>query len=103
MTSGGGFQIDRLPRRKNMLNRVIKIVAALLVLSPLLYAQDTRVYRDGANWTREITGSLPAARHLQIRVDIGSVRIEGGSQQGISYAIRNRAHTSSEESARHQF
>jgi hypothetical protein len=86
-----------------MLNRVTKIVAALLVLTPLLYAQETRVYRDGANWTREITGSLPAARNLQIRVDIGSVRIEGGSQQGISYVIRNRAHTSSEESARHQF
>jgi hypothetical protein len=86
-----------------MLNKLTRIVVALLILSPLLRAQETRIYRDGANWTREITGSLPAARNLQIRVDIGSVRIEGGSQSGISYSIRNRAHTSSEESARHQF
>ncbi len=86
-----------------MLNKLTKIVAALLLFLPLLHAQETRIYRDGANWTREMTGSLPAARNLRVRVDIGSVRIEGGSQQGITYSIRNRAHTSSEESARHQF
>ncbi|MGH9510606.1 MAG: DUF4097 family beta strand repeat-containing protein [Terriglobales bacterium] len=87
-----------------MLNRLTKIAAVLLVVTPLLYAQETRIYQDGANWTREMTGSLPAARNLHIRVDIGSVRIEGGgSQQGISYSIRNRAHTPSEEAARRQF
>ena len=45
-----------------MLNKFTKIVAALLLFSPLLHAQETRIYRDGANWTREMTGSLPAAR-----------------------------------------
>jgi DUF4097 and DUF4098 domain-containing protein YvlB len=86
-----------------MVKRLTKIVAALLVLSPLLNAQETRIYREGSNWIREINGSLPAAQKLRIQVDIGSVRIEGGSQQGISYSIRNRAHTSSEEAARRQF
>ena len=86
------------------MGKLAKIVAALLVLSPLLKAQETKIYREGAGWTREINGTLPAARNLRIRVDIGSVRIEGGSQQqGISYSIRNRAHTSSEEDARRQF
>lgn len=86
------------------MGKLAKIVAALLVLSPLLKAQETKIYREGASWTREIDGTLPAARNLRVRVDIGSVRIEGGSQQqGISYSIRNRAHTSSEEEARRQF
>ncbi|MFI5072875.1 MAG: DUF4097 family beta strand repeat-containing protein [Terriglobales bacterium] len=86
-----------------MLNRLTKIVASFLICLPLLHAQETRVYRDGANWTREMTGTLSAARNLRVMVDIGSVRIEGGSQQGITYSIRNRAHTSSEETARHEF
>jgi len=86
------------------MGKLAKIVAALLVLSPLLKAQETKISREGASWTREINGTLPAARNLRIRVDIGSVRIEGGSQQqGISYSIRNRAHTASEEEARRQF
>jgi DUF4097 and DUF4098 domain-containing protein YvlB len=86
------------------MGKLAKVAAALLVLSPLLKAQETKTYREGASWTREINGTLPAARNLRVRVDIGSVRIEGGSQQqGISYSIRNRAHTSSEEEARRQF
>jgi len=86
------------------MGKLVKVVAALLVLSPLLKAQETKIYREGASWTREINGSLPAARNLRVRVDIGSVRIEGGSQQqGITYSIRNRAHTTSEETARNQF
>ncbi len=86
-----------------MLKRATKLVAAFVLLAPLLFAQETRVFHDGANWTREITGSLPAARILRVKVDIGSVKIEGGPQTGISYSIRNRAHTGSEEDARKQF
>jgi DUF4097 and DUF4098 domain-containing protein YvlB len=87
-----------------MLKRLSTIAAVLVALSPLLSAQETKIYREGGGWIREINGTLPAARNLRVRVDIGSVRIEGGSQQqGISYSIRNRAHTSSEEEARRQF
>lgn len=87
-----------------MINRLTKFVAGLAVFLPLLlHAQQTRIYRDGGSWTREITGSLPAARNLRIKVDIGSVRIEGGSQPRITYVIRNRANTSSEDTARQQF
>ena len=86
-----------------MVKKLSKIAAVLLMLTPLLHAQETKIYREGANWTREINGSLPAAKNLRIKVDIGSVRIEGGSEQGVSYSIRNRAHTSSEQDARNQF
>ncbi|MBZ5720552.1 MAG: hypothetical protein LAO03_09245 [Acidobacteriia bacterium] len=80
-----------------------KFVAVLLVLVPLASAQEGRVYREGGNWAREITGTLAAAKNLRVKVDVGSVRVEGGSQQGISYVIHNRSYSSSEEKARQEF
>jgi hypothetical protein len=72
-------------------------------LLPLSAAQEARVYRDGGNWARDITGTLAAAKNIRIKVDMGSVRVAGGSQSGISYMVRNRAYTSSEDSARREF
>jgi DUF4097 and DUF4098 domain-containing protein YvlB len=86
-----------------MLNRISKLITALLLLVPLASAQQSRVYREGGSWAREITGSLAAAKNLRVKVDVGSVKVEGGSQQGISYVIRNRAYTSSEDKARREF
>ena len=86
-----------------MLKKSSKLVAALLLLSPLATAQQARVYREGGNWAQEITGTLAAAKNLRVKVELGSVRVEGGSQPGISYVIRNRAYTSSEDKARHEF
>jgi DUF4097 and DUF4098 domain-containing protein YvlB len=84
------------------LKKLSKLVAVLLTLLPLAVAQQTRVYRDSGNWTQEITGTLATAKNLRVKVDVGSVRVEGGSQK-ISYVIRNHAYTSSEENARQQF
>ncbi len=86
-----------------MLNRLSKVVAVVLVLLPFAGAQQTRVYQDSGKWTQEITGSLESARHLQVQVDAGSVRVEGGSQSGITYVVRNRSYSSSEDSARREF
>jgi hypothetical protein len=86
-----------------MLKKFSKLVAALLLLLPLSAAQEARVYRDGGNWARDITGTLAAAKNIRIKVDMGSVRVAGGSQSGISYMVRNRAYTSSEDSARREF
>lgn len=86
-----------------MLKRFSKLVAALLLILPLAAAQETRVYREGGNWAREITGTLAAAKNLRIKVDMGAVRVAGGSQSGISYVIRNRVSTSSEDQARREF
>src|SRR5713226_7112892 len=86
-----------------MLKKSSKLVAALLLLSPLATAQQARVYREGGNWAQEITGTLAAAKNLRVKVELGSVRVEGGLQPGISYVIRNRAYTSTEDKARHEF
>jgi len=86
-----------------MLKRLPKFVAVLLLLLPLARAQETRVFGEGGNWTQEITGSLAAAKNLRVKVDVGSVRVEGGSQQAINYSIRNHSYTSSESKARREF
>lgn len=77
-------------------------IAALLLAVPLS-AQQTRIYREGGKWVQETTGSLAAARNLRVKVDFGSVKVEGGSQPGMDYVIRSRSNESSEENARRQF
>ncbi|HWY21228.1 MAG TPA: hypothetical protein VNX26_08410 [Candidatus Acidoferrum sp.] len=86
-----------------MLKQLSKFVAVMLLTLPLASAQQTRVYGDGGNWTQEITGSLAMVKNLKVKVDIGSVRVEGGSQQGINYVIRNHSYTGSEDRARREF
>jgi len=86
-----------------MLNKVSKIVAVLLLVLPVAQAQQSRVYREGGNWAQEVTGSLSAAKNLRVKIDAGSVRIEGSSQPNITYVIHSRAYTSAEDKARQQF
>ena len=86
-----------------MLKKFSKLGAALLLILPLAVAQDSRVYREGGNWAQEITGTLAATKNLRIKVDMGAVRVVGGSQPGISYVIRNRVSSSSEDQARREF
>jgi len=80
-----------------------KLVAVLLLVLPAAVAQQSRVFGDGGNWTQEITGSLTGVRNLRVKVDVGTVKVEGGSQQGVSYAIRSHSYTSSETKARREF
>lgn len=82
---------------------VASIGLFLAALASLAAGQETRVYREGSNWVQEITGSLGAAKALHVKVDMGSVRVEGGSQPGVSYVIHSRAYTSSEQQARREF
>lgn len=77
------------------------LATALLVT--LASAQQTRVFRDGDSWTEEITGSLPAARILRLQVSFGSVHVQGGSQQDITYVIRTRSYVPDERQARREF
>jgi DUF4097 and DUF4098 domain-containing protein YvlB len=86
-----------------MLKQLSKFVAVLLLILPLASAQQTRVYGDGGNWTQEITGSLAMVKNLRVKVDIGSVRVEGGSQQGVNYVIRSHSYSGSEDKARREF
>jgi DUF4097 and DUF4098 domain-containing protein YvlB len=86
-----------------MLKQLSKFVAVLLLILPLASAQQGRVYGDGGNWTQEITGSLTTVKNLKVKVDIGSVRVEGGSQSSINYVIRNHSYSGSEDRARREF
>jgi DUF4097 and DUF4098 domain-containing protein YvlB len=88
------------------LKRALQIVVLGLMtalLAPLAAAQETHISREGGNWGQAITGSLAAVRNLRVKVDMGSVIVRGGQQQGISYAVHTRAYTSSEQDARRQF
>jgi hypothetical protein len=86
-----------------MLKKVSKIVALLLLAISAATAQQGRVFSENGNWTQEITGSFGAVKNLRVKLDMGSVKVIGGSQQGISYVIHNHAYTSSEDRARREF
>lgn len=78
-------------------------IAVLVALAAPVLGQQTRVYREGGTWIQEISGSLPASRLLHVKVAMGSIRVDGSSQSGITYVIHRRAFTSSEQQARREF
>jgi len=86
-----------------LLTRSAGTVVFLVSLAGTLLAQQTRVYREGSNWGQEVNGSLGTAKNLRIKVEFGAVRVQGGTEQAISYVFRNLAYTSSEDKARRQF
>src|SRR5271166_2175914 len=72
-------------------------------LASLALCQETRVYREGSSWIQEMTGDMGAAKNLRVKLAAGSVRVQGGSQAGITYVIHRKAYTSSEQQARREF
>src|SRR5579864_4301931 len=90
---------------EDILKRALQIVGlagVLALLAPLALAQETHVIREGGTWGQEITGSLAAVKNLRVKVDMGSVIVRGGQQQGINYVVHTRFGTSSEQEARRQ-
>lgn len=85
------------------MKQISKLAAVLLFILPLASAQQTRVYGEGGNWTQEITGSLATVKNLKVKVDIGSVHVQGGSQQDVTYVIHNHSYGGSEDKARREF
>jgi DUF4097 and DUF4098 domain-containing protein YvlB len=83
--------------------RIVGLAPVLALLAPLVLAQETRVIREGGTWGQEITGSLAAVKNLRVKVDMGSVIVRGGQQQGINYVVHTRFGTSSEQEARREF
>lgn len=79
------------------------VIVTVTLLASIALAQQVRVYRDGDSWTEEVTGTLSAAKNLHVKVDFGSVRVQGGSQQDITYVIRTRSYSSDEKTARREF
>lgn len=85
-----------------MLKQITKFGLLAVIIATLCTAQQSSIQKEGGNWVSVVSGSLSGARNLHIQVDIGSVRVQGGSTQGISYVIRNRSYEGSEDRARKQ-
>jgi len=83
--------------------KFVSVTAFVAALASLALCQETRVYREGSNWVQEMTGNLGSAKNLRAKLAAGSVRVQGGSQAGITYVIHRRAYTSSEQQARREF
>lgn len=79
------------------------VAIAAVALASLAVGQQGRIYREGGNWVQEVTGNLSAAKNLHVKLDTGSVKVQGGSQPDITFVILRRAFTGSEEQARRQF
>jgi hypothetical protein len=80
------------------------LLCMLALFAPLAGAQEAHISRDGGGvWSQEVNGSLAAVKTLRVKVDVGSVIVKGGSEQGIRYVVHTRSYTSSEQDARHQF
>ncbi len=85
---------------RRTLNKLGLLVA---LLATMCYAQQGSVQREGNYWTNVVNGSLSGVRNLHVKVEVGAVRVQGGSSQGISYIIRDKSYEGSEDRARHQF
>ncbi len=86
-----------------MLNTNLKIGVAAFILGAAAMGQQGQIHQEPGGWTQEISGSLSGVKNLHVRVEAGSVQVEGGPQSGISYKMVARVRTSSEEKARRQF
>ena len=83
--------------------QIVWLASVLALVAPAALAQETRVTREGGSWGQEITGSLAAVKILRVKVDMGSVVVRGGQEQGIHYVVHTRFGNSSEQDARRQF
>jgi DUF4097 and DUF4098 domain-containing protein YvlB len=94
-----------MEKTRCVLKQLSKIVGTAVLaafLTGAALAQQSRVFQDGNSWVQESSGSLASAKNLRVKTDFASVRVTGGSQQGINYVFRNVA-SSSEDRARRQF
>jgi len=87
--------------------QVVGLAVVLALTAPLSFvssqAQETKMSREGGFWAQEVTGSLATVKNLRVKVDMGSVVVRGGQQQGINYVVHTRFGNSSEQDARKQF
>jgi hypothetical protein len=81
----------------------VGLACLLALLAPLALAQETHVSREGNSWGEVVTGSLSPVKNLRVKLDMGSIVLRGGNQQGINYSAHARSFTSSEQEARRQF
>ena len=65
----------------------VGLLCMLAVLAPLALAQETHVSHEGGAWSQVMTGSLAGVKNLRVKVDVGSVVVQGRTRPGISYVV----------------
>lgn len=78
-------------------------VTVVLTLATVALSQDGRIYRDGSTFVQEVSGELSGARYLRVKVDTGTVKVQGGDQSKITYVVHRRTYKGSESDARREF
>jgi hypothetical protein len=90
------------------ISKSVMALALAAALAPAALAQadagNLRVYREGNSWVQETTGTLASTvRYLKIKTSGGSIHVNGGSQGNVTYTVKKRVRTGSEEQARRYF
>ena len=85
------------------MKRSLQLGLLVAVVAATMLAQDSKITREGDAWVERVTGNLSSAHNLKLITDMGSVHVEGGDQQGITYTIIKRVRAYSEQEARKEF
>lgn len=83
--------------------QIVGLCSVMALFAPLVLAQETHISREDGSWGEQVSGTLAAVKNVRVKVDMGSVVVRGGQQQGINYIVHNRSYTSSEQDARREF
>lgn len=67
----------------------VGLISVVAVFGALALAQESRAERSDA-----MQGSLPAARNIRIKVDMGAVTVHGGQQPNITYVLHSHSFAS---------
>ena len=88
--------------RKYALLAAMAFMAALPAWAQNI-AVNSRIFRDGNAWVEEITGAATSPGMLRIDTELGNINVQGGpggAQKDITYTVRKRVYSGSEEAAR---
>ena len=88
-----------------MITRTTQFATFILAASLAAMAQSTapRVYRSGSEWVEETTGTMTAGKVVRVKTTAGSIKVQGGEQNNVTYTIRKRVRARSEDAAHREF
>jgi hypothetical protein len=72
-------------------------------LAAMAQSSAPRVVRVGSEWVEETTGTLAAGKVVRVKTTAGSIKVQGGEQNNVTYVIRKRVRARSEEEAHREF
>ncbi|HEY1945363.1 MAG TPA: hypothetical protein VGG97_00035 [Bryobacteraceae bacterium] len=82
------------------LPQFVRVFFVVSVCASLAVTQERHASREAG--TGGASGTLAAARNVRVKLDMGSVTVRGGQQQGITYVVHGHSY-SSDDDARHPY